>query len=421
MNSTSSAKEPTTGWKQAQAHSWSWAKPLAQDFVVVHRVRDLGREDQWVCVGSPDIIRLRSGKLIASMEPWLQTPTDGREGGIDYPNHCLIKASDDRGRTWKQISTNGVTWGSLFYVKDAVYMIGNDPRKRTILITCSIDDGQSWQKAVTLFDDSRYHGSATPVLVKNGHVYRAFEDMDRGSASLVLAGNLAKDLLDPSAWRMSNKVEPPRHTPSLSRSAAGPRKGRDWIGNSFLEGNVIDIRGEIHVLLRTRIDVQLTAGVASVCKLEDDGRNMNYRFVQFYPMIGGQNKFKILYDDVSQLYWTCTTFVPDTYQDPEPLQRKGFKGNPGNMRRILLLCYSLDGLNWLPAGCVAMSHNPLESFHYSSQVVDGNDLLVLSRSSMGGRLPYNNHDTNMITLHRVKDFRSLALDLRQDFSYSTSP
>jgi hypothetical protein len=125
-------------------------------------------------------------------------------------------------------------------------------------------------------------------------------------------------------------------------------------------------------------------------------------------MIGGQNKFKILYDDVSQLYWTCTTFVPDTYQDPKPLQRKGFKGNPGNMRRILLLCYSLDGLNWLPSGCVAMSHNPLESFHYSSQVVDGNDLLVLSRSSVGGCLPYNNHDTNMITLHRVKNFRSLA-------------
>jgi hypothetical protein len=237
----------------------------------------------------------------------------------------------------------------------------------------------------------------------------------------VVAGDLTKDLLGPSAWRMSNKVEPPRETPSLSRSAAGLSKGRNSVGNWFLEGNVVDIRGEIHVLLRTRIDVQLTTGVTSVCKLEDDGRNMNYRFVQFYPMIGGQNKFKILYDDVSELYWSSTTFVPDPYQDSAPLQRKGFKGNPGNMRRILLLCYSLDGLNWLPAGCVAMSQNPLESFHYSSQVVDGNDLLVLSRSSVGGSLPYNNHDTNMSTFHRVKNFRSLALDLRHDFSYSTLP
>ena len=81
-----------------------------------------------------------------------------------------------------------------------------------------------------------------------------------------------------------------------------------------------------------------------------------------------------------------------------------------------------------------MSRNPLESFHYSSQVIVGDDLLVLSRSSIGAanqyrdytwnsgaasgkaKLPYNNHDSNMITLHRVKNFRSLALDLKPDFN-----
>jgi len=84
-----------------------------------------------------------------------------------------------------------------------------------------------------------------------------------------------------------------------------------------------------------------------------------------------------------------------------------------------MLIYSIDGLNWFQAGCVAMSKNPLEAFHYTSQIIDGDDLLVLSRSSIGGKLPYNNHDTNMITLHRVKNFRHLALDLRQDFNASS--
>jgi hypothetical protein len=42
--------------------------------------------------------------------------------------------------------------------------------------------------------------------------------------------------------------------------------------------------------------------------------------------------------------------------------------------------------------------------------------VVLARSSVGGKLPYNNHDTNSITLHRVKNFRTFALDLRQDFT-----
>ena len=189
---------------------------------------------------------------------------------------------------------------------------------------------------------------------------------------------------------------------------------------------MVEIRGELYVLLRTRIDVQLTAGITSVCKLEDDGSTMNYRFGQFYPMPGGQNKFKILFDDVSGLYWTCTAVVPDPYQDPKPLAEHGFSGNPGNMRRILMLQYSVDCLNWFQAGCVAMSRNPLESFHYSSQVIDGDDLLVLARSSIGGehgyrnytwrtghaegkaKLPYNNHDSNTITLHRVKNFRSLV-------------
>ena len=414
------------------------AEPLAQQYVVVHKVRDLDDPKKAVCVGTPDILQLPSGRLIASMELWLKRPTSGDEGGIDYPNHCKIKASNDGGKTWQQISTNGITWGSLFYVNDALHMIGNDPHKRDIRIIRSRDDGRTWSKPVTLFDDSRYHGSATPVHVKDGFAYRAFEDMNRGSASLVVAGDLSKDLLDPTAWRMSNKVEPPRQTPSLSRGVATKKDGRDSGGNWFLEGNVVEIRDELYVLLRTRIDVQLTAGLTSVCRLEDDGQTMKYRFVQFYPMPGGQNKFKIIYDDRSGLYWTCSSMVPDPYQPPQPLADRGFAGNPGNTRRILMLSYSLDGLNWFQAGCIAMSRNPLESFHYASHVVVGDDLLVLSRSSIGAsnlygdytwnsgiasgkaKLPYNNHDSNMITLHRVKNFRSLALDLRPDFTATVS-
>ena len=54
--------------------SIDWAKPLAQDFVVVYQVRDLKDEEKSVCVGTPDIIRLPSGRLIASMDLWLKMP-----------------------------------------------------------------------------------------------------------------------------------------------------------------------------------------------------------------------------------------------------------------------------------------------------------------------------------------------------------
>ena len=405
---------------------FSWAKPLAQDFVVVYQTRDLKDEQKSVCVGTPDIIRLPSGRLIASMELWLKEPNNGIEGGIDYPNHCKIKASDDGGRTWKQISTNGITWGSLFYIKDSLYMIGVDPHRRDIRIVRSPDGGETWSEPTSLFHDAPYHGSATPVHVKDGFVYRAFEDM-RPWTSCVIAGDLSKDLLDPAAWRMSNKVPLPQ--------------------THCQEGNVIDVRGQLHVLLRAD-----KVGMTGVCLLEDDGKQMKYRFDQFHPMPGGQMKFKILYDPVSQLYWTCSTAVPDPYQDPTTLADRGHFGQPPDMRRILMLIYSVDGLNWVQAGCVAMSKNPLEAFHYSAPLIDGDDLLVLSRSTVHGvsppqvaggqgtpsrklftytwvrpesargrgKLAYDNHDTNMITFHRVRDFRSLALDLRPDYSYSSS-
>lgn len=75
------------------------AEPLAQQYVVVHKVRDLDDPKKAVCVGTPDILCLPSGRLIASMELWLKRPTSGDEGGIDYPNHCKIKASNENHQT----------------------------------------------------------------------------------------------------------------------------------------------------------------------------------------------------------------------------------------------------------------------------------------------------------------------------------
>ena len=237
-----------------------WAQPLAQDFVTVHKVREHEDPDRWICVGSPDIIRVPSGRLIASMELWLQTPNSG----IDYPNHCLIKTSDDDGKTWKQISTTSITWGSLFYVNDGLYLIGNNPHTRSIIIVKSEDEGRSWTEEVVLFGGSRYHGAATPVLVKGGFVYRAFEDTNRPYSSLVIAGDLSKDLLDPSSWRMSNKVPAPQAVGAFMR---GPlEKPVEWI-----EGSIIDVRGEMRVLLRVNMNLDRVTGIAGVCRLTADG------------------------------------------------------------------------------------------------------------------------------------------------------
>ena len=169
------------------------------------------------------------------------------------------------------------------------------------------------------------------------------------------------------------------------------------------------VNGEIRMIMRTIVDGHTTSSLASVGRVEDDGDQLDYRFVQFHPMPGAQCKFQIVHDEEGGLYWTTVTLSTNPWQDREPLRRIGFSGPPGNERRILMLMYSVDALNWFQAGCVAMSRSMMESYSYASQVISGNDLLVVARTARSGK---NQHDTNLVTLHRVKGFRDLALDLR---------
>ena len=71
--------------------------------------------------------------------------------------------------------------------------------------------------------------------------------------------------------------------------------------------------------------------------------------------------------------------------------------------------HSIDCLNWFPAGCVARWRSSVHrSFMYPSAVIDGVDLVVVSRTS---RDSGNQHDADLCTVHRVRDFRNLAMDL----------
>ena len=55
---------------------------------------------------------------------------------------------------------------------------------------------------------------------------------------------------------------------------------------------------------------------------------------------------------------------------------------------------------------------------YPSAVVDGDDLVLLSRTSRDSR---DQHDADLCTIHRVRDFRSLAMDLHAGGLHRTVP
>jgi hypothetical protein len=92
-----------------------------------------------------------------------------------------------------------------------------------------------------------------------------------------------------------------------------------------------------------------------------------------------------------------------TRADRLPPDRHGL---PDNERHRLALHFSRNCIDWCCAGMVTMGKTPREARHYASLAIDGDDLIVLSRS--GDHRAKSAHDGNLITFHRVPRFRELA-------------
>jgi hypothetical protein len=105
-------------------------------------------------------------------------------------------------------------------------------------------------------------------------------------------------------------------------------------------------------------------------------------------MPGGQLKFCVIRDDKSELLWATSNLVVDSQGAFDWWKRGIARGNfwgygdaGGNDRRLLVLSYSLDGLNWIQAGVIAQAKKISQSFMYATPVIDGDDLVVICRTS----------------------------------------
>ena len=335
---------------------------LAQDYVVVAESPD----KDTVYAGSPGLARLPSGEVVASYEWFRPKPL-----GETIPDQTEVRVSADGGTTWELRGKTDIIWPSTFAHDDALYMIGNRRRTREVVVSRSTDGGWTWSPLVEVCE-RRSHGAATAVTLQDGQVYRAFETCPRTGRSgggrsswesFVMAGNLSTDLLDPAAWRASPLERFPGPPMPMTTRSYPPEIGTE---DCWIEGNLISVRGRLRNILRLHVHGRAVVGLAAICDLEDDGRHMRYGFSQYCPMLGGQCKFHILYDETSDLFWTCVNPVTDTLSRvEEKLKEIGFQGMPGNERRVLMLIYSTDAQNWFQAGCVAMAHKMLDSFSYA--------------------------------------------------------
>jgi len=75
-------------------------------------------------------------------------------------------------------------------------------------------------------------------------------------------------------------------------------------------------------------------------------------------------------------------------------------------RRRLALSFSTDLVNWTYAGMVAVGPCDNGSRHYATMKIQGKDLIIVSRS--GDSNASTAHNGNIVTFHRVKNFRKLV-------------
>jgi hypothetical protein len=272
------------------------------------------------------------------------------------------------------------------------------------VIMRSADSGHTWsapKDADTglLLANGRYHCAPVPVVVHDGRIWRAMELVsESGKGALryqafMMSAPVGADLLKASSWTSSNCV-----------ASSG-----QWLKGKFtgwLEGNAaVTPSGEIVDILRVNGPL---GRLAAMVHVTSDGKTAAFDPAKdFVDFPGGAKKFTIRFDLESSRYWSLTNYVL-------PADRGG---EPGRTRNTLALIASADLRDWTVRS-ILLHHPDTEKhgFQYVDWIFAGDNLLVASRTAFDDGLggAHNQHDSNFLTFHRLRNFRTLTR--RDDYS-----
>ncbi len=349
-----------------------------------------------VFLGSAGIAALPDGAYLAKHDEFGPGSTEKTRA------ITRVYRSQDRGQSWEQISrVEGLFWASIFHHRDAVYLLGTSAGHRHGhgVIRRSTDGGRTWteardERSGRLFPDKSYHTAPVPVVFHAGRIWRAMEDEKGGTRwgvmfrAFMLSAPEDADLLQASSWTASNPL-------GHDATYLGGRFG------GWLEGNaVVDPEGRIVNILR--VDHRAVPEKAAIIRLSADGRQASFDPARdFVDFPGGCKKFVIRRDPRDGRYWTLANAILPAHAG----------GNVERIRNAAVLMSSPDLRTWTPHHAV-LYHADVSShgFQYLDWLFEGDDLLAVSRTAyedgLGGA--DNQHNSNYLTFHRVKDFRQYA-------------
>lgn len=324
----------------------------------------------------------------------------GRDKGI------TMYISRDKGATWSQHGNfsskkNLVTnYCNLFTHRGAVYIMGVGPDREGLRICRSDDGGLNWTRAVDaesgLLFPGQFHTAPVPMAVADGRIWRACETYPDKDPLMVSAPE-DSDLLLASNWTRTNTV-----------GRASTLVDGNKMSGSIIEGNaVVAPDGKVVNLIRT--NSTKTSAYATILHTEGVDSLWFDPETDWVRMPGGGKKFTVRRDGGDGLYWALTN--PD-YKGESNHIGLGYKTGISHslMRNRLVLLCSSDLVNWMEVKTVLYDPDPFfHGFQYADWMFDGDDIVGVVRvgapESRG--LPVRQHDSNMMTFIRIKDFRTI--------------
>lgn len=356
---------------------------------------------------SPSIAILPDGSYVASQ---------------DMPKGIGIHKSTDKGLTWQFVTKIDIGhWGGLFVHNGALYVMGTSKSFGDVIIHKSTDGGKTWTESLdehsgVLFKGN-YHTAPVPVVVHNGRIWRAYEETlgdekSRDFHALVISAPVGADLLKATSWTRSNSI----------------RFDENWINAkraNWLEGNlVVAPNGKLVDFMRLetwlgkgqKYELEGSAAgkprheVAAVISVSDDGKKVSFenKPSEYVLFPGAETKFTIRYDSLSKSYWTAVNKITNF----DKTSTESFNGN-WHQRNLLALYSSKDLKKWEEKYHIVKwnTGTPLNTwdvfgFQYADWQFEGDDIILVSRTSWYGA---RYHDANMMTFHRIKNFRNAKL------------
>lgn len=353
----------------------------------------------------PNVLTEAGVAVMAGEEPGLCVLSSGR---LLLSAQGQVACSDDGGATWNIVLTEKINSGRLFQVGSKVYLMGEDSANGNLVIYETRDEGNSWSTKHVL-DTRKWESAPSAVLQQDGFVYMTMEVRSAKAVSAGYSGNAAlspillkasvdSDLTKKESWTFSSELA---YGDILKKGAVDavnfvdvPNSYGDMKKVGWAAGNVFQVHDHTSYWYDASMKTfyiylhgsQGTQGYALLLKVTENARgeltpsmmtaprsNKNLLFV---PMAGGNDRFSIIYDPVTKLYWQASSYM--------------------NRDERIALYFSRNAYDWCFAGFAAQAMDG--TCKSPSVTVQGDDLLVAAQSGADGQ----------ILFYRVTDYAKLV-------------